>query len=238
MNSILAIETGAASPAPWPMLRAVPRSMPKAVLFDLDGTLVDSVPDLTLSINELLASEHLPTLAEVQVRTMVGRSIRMLVRRAYLALGIALDVASLDCRTDAMMEMYLRRHADRTRLMPGVRDMVDFFVAGGARLALVTSKPQAAAEAILGHFGLSGSFSVVIGDPGQPQSELLLCALRRLGVEATDAIAVGDSPLDIAAAQAAHVRSVMVRCGYANGELDAAYAVVADPRAIPALFMA
>lgn len=238
MNSLLAIETRTVSAAPRHMLRAVPWAMPEAVLCDLDGTLIDSVSDLTLSINELLASEHLPALEEAQVRSMCGRSIRMLVRRAYLALGIALDVASLDCRTDAMLEMYQRRHADRTRLMPGVREMVDFFVSGGARLALVTSKPQAVAEAVLDRFGLSGSFSVVIGNADRPQFEVLLTALSQLGVVAADAILVGDSPTDIAAAQAARLRPVMVRCGYATGELEAAYAVVADPGAIPSLFMA
>lgn len=238
MNSLLAVETRTAAPAPRHLLRAVPWVMPEAVLIDLDGTLIDSAPELTLSVNELLASEHLPPLEESQVRTMAGRSIRMLVRRVYLAQGIALDVASLDCRTDAMMEMYQSRLASLTTLMPGVPEMTGFFVAGGAQLALVTNKPQASAEAILGHFGLRDRFSVVIGDANQPQSEMLSAALRRMGAATSDAIMVGDSPADIAAAQTAHVRSVIVRCGYANGESDAAYAVVADPGAIPALFMA
>ena len=235
MNNLLAIETRAASPVPWPM--------PRAVLFDLDGTLIDSVPDITLSVNELLASEQLPTLDEAQVRRMVGHGIRALVRKAYLAQGIALDVASLDCRTDAMMEIYPRHLTGRTTLMPGVREMAAFFVAGGARLALVTNKPQAAAQTILGHFGLSDRFSVVIGDGDhqlarKPQPDMLLAALSRLGVTAAEAIMVGDSAIDIAAARAAHMRSVVVRCGYAAGTLDAADILVADPGAIPALFTA
>jgi phosphoglycolate phosphatase len=217
--------------------------MPQAVLFDLDGTLIDSLPDITLSVNELLASEQLPALEEAQVRRMVGHGLRVLVRRAYDAQGIALDVASLDCRIDAMMEIYPRHLTGRTRLMPGVREMVAFFVAGGARLALVTNKPQAAARTILDHFGLSDSFSVLIGDADhqlarKPQPDMLLAALSRLGVAAADAIMVGDSIIDIAAAQAAHVRSVVVRCGYPGGALDAADALVADPGEIPALFTA
>lgn len=235
MDSLLAIETRSASPAPWPM--------PRAVLFDLDGTLIDSVADITLSVNELLASEQLPPLAEAQVRRMVGHGIRPLVRKAYHAQGIALDVASLDSRTDAMMEIYPRNLTGRSTLMPGVREMVAFFVDGGAQLALVTNKPQAAAQTILGHFGLSGSFPVVIGDGDhrlarKPQPDMLLAALGRLGVAAADAIMVGDSAVDVAAAQAAHMRSVAVRCGYANGAIDAADALVADPGAIPALFTA
>jgi phosphoglycolate phosphatase len=233
MNSSLAIESRAASPVPWPM--------PRAVMFDLDGTLIDSVPDITLSVNELLASEQLPALEEAQVRRMVGHGIPALVRKAYKAQGVALDGASLESRTDAMMDIYPRHLTGRTTLMPGVREMVAFFVAGGARLALVTNKPQAAAHTILGHFGLSDSFSVVIGDADhqlrrKPQPDMLLAALGRLGVEAANAIMVGDSTIDIAAARAAHVRSVVVRCGYADGALDAADAVVADPGAIAALF--
>jgi phosphoglycolate phosphatase len=233
VNSSLEIETRAASPMPW--------LLPRAVLFDLDGTLIDSVPDITLSANELLASEQLPALEEAQVRRMVGHGIRALVRKAYLAQGIALDAASLDCRTDAMMEIYPRNLTGRTTLMPAVRETLAFFLTGGVRLALVTNKPQAAAQTILGHFGLSDSFSVVIGDgdhqlPRKPQPGMLLAALSRLGVAAADAIMVGDSTVDIAAARAAHVRSVVVRCGYDDGALDAADAVVADPGAIPALF--
>src|ERR1700759_21544 len=97
MNSMLAIQTSDATPVPWPM--------PRAVLFDLDGKLIDLVPDITLSVNELLTSEQLPALEEAQVRRMVGHGIRALVRKAYHAQGMALDVASLDCRTDAMMEI-------------------------------------------------------------------------------------------------------------------------------------
>jgi phosphoglycolate phosphatase len=225
----------AATAALWPM--------PRAVLFDLDGTLIDSVPDITLSVNELLASDQLPALEEAQVRRMVGHGIRALVRKAYHAQGVALDIPSLDSRTEAMMEIYPRHLTGRTTLMPGVREMAGFFVAGGARLALVTNKPQAAAQTILNHFGLGDRFSVVIGDADhqlarKPQPDMLLAALSRLGVAAADAIMVGDSSIDIAAARAAHMRSVVVRCGYADGALDAADAVVADPGAIPALFTA
>jgi len=235
MNASLAFQPRPASPLPWPM--------PRAVLFDLDGTLIDSVPDITLSVNELLASEQLPALEEAQVRRMVGHGIRMLVRKAYSAQGIALDVASLDSRTDAMLEIYPRHLTGRTTLMPGVPEMAAHFVGGGARLALVTNKPQSAAHTILDHFGLADSFSVVIGDADhqlarKPAPDMLLAALARLGVAPADAIMVGDSTVDISAAQAAQVRSVVVRCGYAAGSLDAADAVVADPGAIPALFAA
>lgn len=232
MNSLLAIETRNATPAPW--------QMPRAALFDLDGTLIDSVPDITLAINELLTSEQLPPLEEANVRHLVGHGVRALVRKAYHAVGIALDVDSLDCRTDAMMEIYPRHLTGRTTLMPGVREMVAFFRANGVQMALVTNKLQTAAETVLIHFGLRESFAVVIGDgagiAAKPQPDMLFAALDRLGVAQSEAVMVGDSSVDLGAAQAARVRSVMVRCGYANGPLEGADALVSDPGAIAALF--
>lgn len=233
MNSLLAIETRDATPVAW--------RMPKAVLLDLDGTLIDSVSDVTLSINELLASEHLPVLDEAQVQRMIGNGIRSLVRRAYLAQGVALDVASLECRTDAMLEIYPRNLTGRTTLMPGVRKMVAFFTACGAQLALVTNKPHTAAQTVLKHFGLSESFSAVIGDTDhqlacKPRHDMLHAAMSRLGVLPIDAVMVGDCPADIATARAANMRTVLVRCGYGDNADDAADAVVGDPGGIPALF--
>lgn len=218
MTNLLAIDTRTAAPAFW--------QMPRAVLFDLDGTLIDSVPDITLSVNELLASEQLPALGEAQVRRMVGHGIRALVRKVYHAQGIALDIPSLESRTDAMMEIYPRHLTGRTTLLPGVREMVAFFVAGGARLALVTNKPQAAAETILAHFGLRDSFAVVIGDTAgeplarKPQPDMLLEALRRMGVSPQQAVMIGDSGVDVRAAKAAGVPSIAVRGGYSIEPLD------------------
>jgi phosphoglycolate phosphatase len=234
MNSALAIDTRNATPVNWPM--------PRAVLFDLDGTLIDSVPDITLAINELLASEQLPPFEAVHVRSMVGHGVRALVRKAYLAQGIALDVDSLDDRTHAMMEIYPRHLTGRTTLMPGVREMVAFFRSNGAKLGLVTNKPQRAAETVLAHFDLINSFGAVIGDganiPSKPQPDMLFAALDRLGVPVSEAIMVGDSTVDTAAARAAKMRSVVVRCGYAFEPITDATASVDDPGAIPALFAA
>lgn len=208
-----------------PVAQMVLWPMPKAVLFDLDGTLIDSVPDITEAVAELMRSEQLPPFSEAQVRRMVGRGVRALVRRAYDAQGIALDELSLDHRTDAMMEIYPRHLMGRTTLTPGVREAIAFFRSGGVPMAVVTNKPQSAAETILRHFRLTDAFAVVIGDtenglPRKPQPDMLLSALARLYVHPRDAIMVGDSSIDIRAAKAGRIRAVALRCGYASEPLE------------------
>jgi phosphoglycolate phosphatase len=159
-------------------------TMPAAALFDLDGTLIDSVPDITLAVAELLHSEQLPALGEAQVRRMIGHGVRNLVRRAYSAHGIALDEDSLDQRADAMFDIYPRHLTNRTTLMPGAVEAIDHLVAHGCRLALVTNKPQSAAETVMDHFGLSERFVLILGDmpgrsyPKKPDPAMLNAALE------------------------------------------------------------
>ena len=204
-------------------------ALPRAAMFDLDGTLIDSVPDITAAVAELLASEQLPALSEAQVRRMIGRGLKVLVRRVYDAQGIALDEASLECRLADMREVYTRHLTGRTTLMPGVREGLEFLKSRGCALAVVTNKPVAATETILGHFDLSGYFSVVIGDSTEPplsllarkpQPDMLFEALRRLGVTADEAVMIGDSGVDVRAARAAGVRVIAVRGGYSVEPLE------------------
>jgi phosphoglycolate phosphatase len=211
---------------PPPARRRTTLPVPAAALFDLDGTLIDSVPDITLAVAELQKSEHLPPLNEAQVRRMIGHGVRNLVRRAYNAQGIALDEDSLDQRTDAMFDIYPRHLTNRTTLMPGTLEAIDHLVANGCRIALVTNKPQSAAEIVLSHFGLMERFDLVMGDvPGQsypkkPDPAMLIAALSRLGVAATNAIMVGDSGIDIQAGRAAGVWAVGIRGGYTDEPLE------------------
>jgi len=204
-------------------------AMPRAALFDLDGTLIDSVPDITAAVAELLAAEKLPPLSEDQVRLMVGRGLKVLVRRVYDAQGMALDEASLECRLDDMREVYARHLVGRTTLMPGVTAALDFLRTRGCTMAVVTNKLVDATETILRHFGLRGYFDVVIGDSTEPplsllarkpQPDMLLEAMRRLGTTADATVMIGDSGVDIRSARAAGVRAVAVRGGYSAEPLE------------------
>ncbi|MHB1110229.1 MAG: HAD-IA family hydrolase [Devosia sp.] len=204
-------------------------AVPRAALFDLDGTLIDSVPDITLAIAELMQTENLEPLNEDAVRRMVGHGIRMLVQRAFAGHGIALDDAELTVKTETMMHIYPRHLIGRTTLMQGGREALAFFSAAGSKLAVVTNKPQGATETILRHFGLSDRFALVLGDTGpasngglarKPEPDMLIFALQRLGIHPEDAIMVGDSGADIQAAAAAGVFSVAVRRGYSTEPLE------------------
>lgn len=204
-------------------------AMPRAALFDLDGTLIDSVPDITAAVAELLAAEKLPPLSEDQVRMMVGRGLKVLVRRVYDAQGMALDEASLECRLDDMREVYARHLVGRTTLMPGVTAALDFLRTQGCAMAVVTNKLVDATETILGHFGLRDYFDAVIGDSTlpplsllarKPQPDMLFEAMRRLGATTDGTVMIGDSGVDVRSGRAAGVRVVAVRGGYSAEPLE------------------
>lgn len=193
-------------------------SRPRAVLFDFDGTLIDSAPDIHAATNLLLARQGLGPLTLPQVKSMIGHGVRKLVERAYAACGRPLDDAALDAEFATMMEIYFSHLTVLTRLMPGAREAVDALRADGVALALVTNKPQRFSEAILDHFGLLDAFGAVIGgDAGyvkKPAPDMLLAALERLGVAAGEAAMIGDSGADVESARAAGLPVVIVEGGY------------------------
>jgi phosphoglycolate phosphatase len=198
---------------------------PKAVLFDLDGTLIDSAPDIAAAVNELLAGDRLGPLSVAEVRAMVGHGVRKLVERAYAACGVPLDEAALDERHAGMMDIYAGHLTNLTTLMPGAAEAVSVLHESGVRIAVVTNKPEAFSRAILAHYGLAPFVSIVVGgDTGparKPAPDMLLHALTQFGVQPRDAIMVGDGPADIDAACAAAVRSVAVFGGYTSVPADA-----------------
>jgi phosphoglycolate phosphatase len=193
---------------------------PQAVLFDLDGTLIDSAADLAAAVNDLLAGDGFGPLGVAQVRSMIGDGIRKLVERAYAACGERLSATALDARHVGMMRSYRRHLTTLTTLMPGVLEVVPALRREGTRLAVITNKPEAFSQQILEHFDLWPSIDLVVGGdsslPRKPAPDMLLYALTRFGVAPGQAIMVGDGPADIAAAKAAGVPSVAVEGGYTS----------------------
>ena len=198
---------------------------PEAILFDLDGTLIDSAPDIAAAANELLAEDRLGPLSVAQVRAMVGNGIRKLVERAYAACGEPLAGDALDARHARMMEIYAHHLTNLTTLMPGAADALAACHDAGAKIGVITNKPEAFSRAILAHFGLAPFVDIVVGgDTGparKPAPDMLLYALAEFGVEPGGALMVGDGPADIDAARAADVRSVAVSGGYTAVPADA-----------------
>jgi phosphoglycolate phosphatase len=192
--------------------------MPKAILFDLDGTLIDSAPDITAAVNELLDGRRLLPLTVEQVKSMVGNGVEKLVERAFAASGMPLSRGELDDVNREMVPIY-RRHLIRlTRLMPGAAETLAQLHVAGIRIGVATNKPQVATREILLHFGLLERLGAIVGGDAvarkKPAPDALLLALEQLGAEPHDTLMVGDSVADVEAARAAGIPVVLVRGGY------------------------
>lgn len=193
---------------------------PQAIFFDLDGTLIDSAPDLAASVNEVLALDGHPPLSLDDVRSMVGNGVRKLVERAFAARGTTLDDAALDVRSETMMQTYARQLTDRTTLMPGAETVVKAYHRAGVKLGVVTNKPEDFTRSILDHFGWSDLMAVVVGGDTGPEKKpapgMLHHAADVAGFHASRCLMVGDSPADAGAAKAAGMACVLVRGGYTS----------------------
>lgn len=218
---------------------------PRAVLFDLDGTLIDSAPDLAASVNMLLSRHGLGPLTLQQVTSMIGNGIRKLVERAFTACDRPPDDVTLDIRYLEMIDVYGDNLTVLTRLYPHAAETIEALAEAGKAVAVVTNKPQRATEVILEHFGLTRHLGAAIGgDSGvakKPAPDMLLAALERLGAQPWDAVMVGDSGADVQAAGAAGIPVILVEGGYTSvaaralgadlvignlGELDAALGIL------------
>jgi len=194
----------------------------RAVLFDLDGTLVDSVADIAEALNELLAAEGRDPYPLAAVKRMVGEGVVRLMEKAFKEADGAPD------RAERFMEIYTPRSTRLTVPVEGAFAALDHFKGLGIPLAVCTNKPDDAAREVLDGLGLLPYFREVIGGtsglPRKPDPAILIEAARRLGAEPANTLMVGDSLPDVAAARAAGMPVVVVDSGYgeiAAGELGA-----------------
>lgn len=193
-------------------------SWPSAVVFDLDGTLIDSLPDIAAALNGLMERRGLPVFGADAVRRMIGKGVPVLVQRGFAANGVALEGARFEAEVEAYLAIYEPRAALETRPYPGVEAEMRRLAAAGVRMAVCTNKPAAISREILERFGLLSYCDAVIGGdhgvPRKPAPDLLLATLATMGARPTDAVMVGDSEADVAAARAAGVPVVAVGYGY------------------------
>jgi phosphoglycolate phosphatase len=194
----------------------------RAVIFDLDGTLVDSAPDIATALNKALAKDGLPPLALPEVKAMVGSGARRLVERALGAKASA-DV-SVETTLREFLEAYRARPAHDTRLYAGALELLETLHRDGVRLGIATNKPTDLTHAIVNALGVLKLFRAVTGSaPGvalKPEPDLLRTCLTELGVVPQAAVMVGDSGADAGAAKAAGMRCVLVRHGYSAEAVD------------------
>lgn len=205
---------------------------PKAIFFDLDGTLVDSIPDLAAAVDLSLEDLGFAPAGEDKVRLWVGQGAKKLVLHA---LGYAMQVD--DCQITAedcakAHRLFLSHYAgtvNKSRLYPHVWDVLHKLKDKGIRLALITNKPQQFLPSLLDYLQIAPLFELVIAgdtlDEQKPSPLPLLHAMQTMRLSAGECLMVGDSANDILAAKEAGIQSVCVTYGYNHGE---------DPYQLPA----
>jgi phosphoglycolate phosphatase len=192
--------------------------LPDTVIFDLDGTLVDSAPDLSAALNHTLRSLDLPAIDEEAVRHMVGHGARKLIERGVTAAGAELDDDGFDAALTTFLDFYGENVAVRTRPFPNALDVLDLLAGEGVKLGICTNKPQRLTDLLLGELGLSGRFGAIVGADSVPEKKPhaghLTATVDRLGGDLRRTVMVGDSQTDVDAARNAGTPVVVVGFGY------------------------
>lgn len=203
------------------MLRAPMK--PGMVLIDLDGTLVDSVPDLAYCVDELMARLGRPPHGEAAVRNWVGNGVERLVRRALTG---TLDGEPSDAdyarAYPIFLELYAANTSKRSVLYPGVREGLDYLLTNRYPLGCVTNKAAQFTLPLLKDLGVLDAFTLVVSGDTLPEKKPhpapLLHAAAHFGVEPARALMIGDSVSDVKAARAAGFTIVCMSYGYNHGE--------------------
>lgn len=194
-----------------------------AVVFDLDGTLIDSAADLGRAANRLLADESRRALSMAEVRSFIGDGARVLVERAMAATGPASGEAALDGLTARFIAHYESDPTAATTVYPSVPETLIALRLAGLRIAVCTNKPQNATGSVLGALGLADLVDAAAGGDRfpvrKPDAGHLLGTLELLGVDAERAVMVGDNEHDAAVARSAGTGAVLVTYGYARKPL-------------------
>jgi phosphoglycolate phosphatase len=196
--------------------------LPQWLCFDLDGTLVDSVPDIMFSVNEMLEQLQLDMVDEVIARTWIGNGAAKLIERALThVLGDTPSNELLERAKSLFFVAYEKNIAVKTVVYPNCIEVLEHFVSMDIQLACVTNKPRKFTPPLLEKLAMAGYFkAVVCGDdlPTQkPEPEMLLEAVRQLGGEPRTGYMIGDSETDIATANSAGTGAIYVSYGYNRG---------------------
>jgi phosphoglycolate phosphatase len=193
---------------------------PPLLVFDLDGTLVDTAGDLIGTLNHILAGEHIPPLALATARPMLGAGARALIERGLSAAGRSVSPARIEEMFLAFLARYEAHIADESRAFPGIEAALDKFEAAGWAFAVCTNKFEHPSIHLLTELGLAERFRAICGQNTfafcKPDPRALISTIERAGGDPQRAIMVGDSKTDIVTAQAARVPVVAVDFGYTD----------------------
>ncbi len=187
------------------------------VVFDLDGTLVDTAPDLIDTLNVILARHDFPPMAYDAARAMIGAGVKRLLQRALAANGRDLPPEEIDRLYREYLPLYAGRIAELSRPFPGLARALDE-LGGSHRFAVCTNKLEWLSVRLLDQLGLTGRFAAICGQDTfgvqKPDPRILLETIARAGGDRSHAVLVGDSMTDVATARAAGIPVIVVEFGY------------------------
>ena len=190
------------------------------IVFDLDGTLVETAPDLISALNFVLDREGLRPIPLRSARNMIGAGARKLIERGLEAEGRAMTVKELDRMTADFIDYYAEHIADASRPFEGLESALDDLTASGYRLAVCTNKLESLSKQLLEQLGLSPRFAAICGADtfgvAKPDPAILHQTVARAGGELASTIMVGDSGTDIGVARRAGVPVIGVSFGYTD----------------------
>lgn len=199
-------------------------SVPPVVVFDLDGTLFDTGPDLLNALNRVLAEEGMAAASAASVADLFGHGGKALITRAYELAGIALPADRVSHLIERFVAHYGADIAGGTLPYPGLANALDRLARRCIKLAVCTNKREGLAVRLLDATGYAGHFGAVIGGDSlpvaKPHPEPLLASIERVGSRLGSAVMVGDSATDVATARAAGIPVIAVDFGFSGLPVD------------------
>ena len=214
--------------------------MTAALIFDLDGTLVDTAPDLLNALNTVLANEGRQSVDHAALRHLVGFGARTLMAEAFKMTGDAADPARIESLVGTFIAHYRDHIDDLSRPYPGVEKTLAAFRAEGARMGVLTNKPQELTLLLTSKLGLDKYFAAIFGQGRmpytKPDARIFQDLVRELGGPGDGALMIGDSITDVQTARAGGAPVILVSYGYTPqpARTLGADAVVDDFREVPA----
>ncbi|MCL4158997.1 UNVERIFIED_CONTAM: hypothetical protein GTU68_063096 [Idotea baltica] len=188
------------------------------LVFDLDGTLLETAPDLVGTLNEILTEQGLQPIPLATAKTFIGQGAKMMIENGFAANNDTVSADRLDGLMTSFLQKYEARIARETYPFPGLLDALDRLQQEGWALAVCTNKHERLARLLLEELGLTGRFVVITGgdtfDHKKPHPEHLLKTVELAGAKVDQSIMIGDSSSDINAAKAASIPVIAVDFGY------------------------